>query len=180
MGRTREALFSMLEARGVDWASSRVLDVFAGSGSLSFEAVSRGAGYALLLENDPQVLRTIEANIRLLGVESAVHVLADDAVRVLRKGTLVPFEVVFLDPPYRKNYAQQTLPLLSRAGWLTQGSFVVAELEHDLTLAVPASFELITERLFGQTRVLLLRYMPSLEEKAMPDARNNGQAETEA
>ena len=66
MGKTREALFSMLAARGIDWYSARVLDLFAGSGSLAFEAISRGAEHALLVEMAPQAVRCLKANIAAL------------------------------------------------------------------------------------------------------------------
>ncbi|MBO4369518.1 MAG: 16S rRNA (guanine(966)-N(2))-methyltransferase RsmD [Desulfovibrio sp.] len=162
MGRTREALFSMLEARGLFDSDIRVLDIFAGSGSLAFEAISRGAKEAVLLEQSPAVLACIEANIRALGLEDCVTVIAKDALRVLRRGTEEGFDLVFLDPPYRKDYAQKCLPLLAEKGWLLPGASILAEVEHDLPLSVPASFSLETERLFGQTRVLFMHYTPSV------------------
>ena len=156
MGRTREALFSMLEARGVVWANSRVLDVFAGSGSLSFEAVSRGAPFALLLEHSPQILRCINDNIRLLQVAGQVQVLSDDALRILRTPPAQPFDVVFLDPPYHQGYTERALTLLVKHGWLAPHAFLAAEIEDKLRLRFPACLPMVAERLFGQTRLVIL------------------------
>ena len=156
MGRTREALFSMLEARGVNWPSCRVLDVFAGSGSLALEAVSRGAPFALALEQDASVLRALNYNIRSLELEDRVQVLSGDALRLLRNCPLTPFDVVFLDPPYRQKYVERALPLLS-AGWLSERAFLICELEHTLHLKLPCAFTLLAERLFGQTRIMILQ-----------------------
>src|SRR5574344_631800 len=80
MGKTREALFSMLAARGMDWYSARVLDLFAGSGSLAFEAISRGAEHALLVEMAPQAVRCLKANIAALGVEDEARIVSDDVL----------------------------------------------------------------------------------------------------
>ncbi|MBO4335487.1 MAG: 16S rRNA (guanine(966)-N(2))-methyltransferase RsmD [Desulfovibrio sp.] len=157
MGRTREALFSMLEARGLVWSEAHVLDIFAGSGSLAFEAISRGAPYALLLENSPLILRCLHDNIHSLDLAGQVEVLTDDALRILRTPPPEPFDVVFLDPPYRQGYAERALMLLVKQGWLAPAAFVAAEIEEKLRLRLPASLSLVTERLFGQTRLVLLR-----------------------
>ncbi len=158
MGRTREAIFSMLEARGLEWDGLRVVDVFAGSGSLSFEALSRGASEALLIESSPKIQACIRKNAEILGISDCIRIASEDAIRVLRQGTHAGFGLAFLDPPYRQEYTQKALPLLSGNGWLTPGAYLVCELEHDLPLAIPDTFQLEAERLFGQTRVLLLHY----------------------
>ncbi|MCR5813830.1 MAG: 16S rRNA (guanine(966)-N(2))-methyltransferase RsmD [Desulfovibrio sp.] len=157
MGRTREALFSMLEARGVFWPDTRVLDIFAGSGSLALEAVSRGAPYALLLEHSPQILRCLNDNIRAFDLADQVQVLTDDALRLLRTPPSQPFDVVFLDPPYRQGYAERALILLEKQGWLAPKAFVAAEIEETLRLRFSPTLPLVAERLFGQTRLVLLQ-----------------------
>ena len=90
MGKTRESLFSMLTSRGVVWEGARVLDLFAGSGSLAFEAVSRGAALAVLVENSAAAARCLADNIRQLGVEDCVRLIRDD---VRKPSTTRPWAV---------------------------------------------------------------------------------------
>ena len=83
--------------------------------------------------------------------------LTDDALRVLRTPPSKPFDVIFLDPPYRQGYAERALILLVKQGWLAPAAFVAAEIEEKLKLRLPDKLSLVTERLFGQTRLVLLR-----------------------
>lgn len=155
MGKTREALFSMLEARGLIWDGARVLDLFAGSGSLGFEALSRGAAHALLVEMAPQALRCLKENAAALGLEQSVGLVADDVLRVLRRSPPQPYDLIFMDPPYRKNLAEPALRLLVKNGWLAAGAFVTAEIEKDAPLPAPEALRPETQRLFGQTRICI-------------------------
>lgn len=132
MGRTREALFSMLEARGLDWQGARVLDLFAGSGSLAFEALSRGALSALLVENAAPAVRCLQQNIADLGLADQARLLKEDVPRLLRRPPAEPFDLVFMDPPYRKNLAPPALRALAENNWLAPGALVSAEIEKDL------------------------------------------------
>ena len=131
MGKTRESLFSMLTSRGVVWEGARVLDLFAGSGSLAFEAVSRGAALAVLVENSAAAARCLADNIRQLGVEDCVRLIRDDVRKTLNNTPLGCFDLVFLDPPYRKNLLNATLQGLLRRNWLAPGALVCAEIEKD-------------------------------------------------
>ena len=155
MGKTREALFSMLTARGIDWHSARVLDLFAGTGSLAFEAISRGAQHALLVEMAPQAVRCLKANIAALEVQDEARLVSEDVLRVLKTPPAEPYSLVFMDPPYRKNLADPTLRLLATRRWLAPGAFVTAEIEKDARLAPPPQCTLEAERLFGQTRICI-------------------------
>lgn len=159
MGRTREALFSMLEARGGGLAGARVLDIFAGSGSLALEALSRGAASAALVENARPSLRALEANVAALGVEDRARVFPEDALRFLRRPAAAvagaPFDLVFLDPPYRKGLALSALTALTTGGWLAPGALVSAEVEEGLALPPLPGLEPLTERRFGQTVIHL-------------------------
>ena len=155
MGKTREALFSMLAARGMDWYSARVLDLFAGSGSLTFEAISRGAEHALMVEMAPQAVRCLKANVAALGVEDEARIVSDDVLRVLKTPPAEPYSLIFMDPPYRKNLADPALRLLATRRWLAPGAFVTAEIEKDARVNLPAEWTLEAERLFGQTRICI-------------------------
>ncbi|MDR2055733.1 MAG: 16S rRNA (guanine(966)-N(2))-methyltransferase RsmD [Desulfovibrio sp.] len=155
MGRTREALFSMLAARGIDWPGSRVLDVFAGSGSLAFEAVSRGAPSAVLVENADNAVRRLRENIAALGIQDRARVVRGEALRFLRRAPITPVDLVFLDPPYGKNLIAPSLALLMPR--LAPGAFVAAELEKEADPGAPDDLELAAERFFGRTRLCLWR-----------------------
>ena len=155
MGKTREALFSMLTARGIDWHSTRVLDLFAGSGSLAFEAISRGASHALLVEMAPQAVRCLKANIETLGVQDEARIVSEDVLRVLKTPPAEQYSLIFMDPPYRKNLADPALRLLVTRRWLAPGAFVTAEIEKDARVNPPAEWKLEAERLFGQTRICI-------------------------
>ena len=161
MGRTREALFSMLEARGADMAQARVLDLFAGSGSLAFEALSRGAPEACLVENGKASLRALEANVAALGLAGRARVVSEDVIRFLRRPALTvagaPFDLVFLDPPYRKTLAQPALGLLAAGAWLAPGALVTAEVEEGLELPSVPGLEPLAVRRFGQTVIHIWR-----------------------
>lgn len=155
MSKTREALFSMLAARGLVWSTARVLDLFAGSGSLAFEAISRGAPHALLVENSVQAMRCLQANVETLGVQAETGLIKDDVLKVLRRPPQQPYNLIFMDPPYRKKLAEPALRLLAAHRWLTPGAFVTAEIEKEASFAVPSGFTLETDRLLGQTRVCI-------------------------
>jgi len=155
MGRTREALFSMLGSRGLDWQDCRVLDLFAGSGSLAFEALSRGAAEALLVENAALPMRCLRSNVAALGLEGRCQLVQDDVLRLLRRPPAIPFGLVFIDPPYGKDLLGPALRSLVGQGWLAPGAFVTAEVEKEARLDVPDTLTPLADRLFGRTRILI-------------------------
>ena len=166
-GRVREALFSMLEARGLVWPACSVLDLFAGSGSLAFESASRGAQRICLVENAPRAVRCLEGNAAALGLTAPrCRVLREDALHLLarrdRSGQTEPgerFDVVFLDPPYGLNLVPVALQALVRGQWLAPEAFVAAEVEAQARSdeAAPEDLVRVGDRAYGQTRVLLWR-----------------------
>lgn len=153
MGKTRQALFSMLEARGMRWDGKYALDLFAGAGSLAFEALSRGAAGAWLVENDAEACKCLHKNVQSLGLVGRCHIARADVRRFLRKTPPVSFDIVFVDPPYGKNLVSQALAALANSAWLNPGAFVCAEIEKGAVVAPPDLLERETERLFGQTCV---------------------------
>ena len=159
MGKVREALFSMLEARGADWPEARVLDLFAGSGSLGFEALSRGAQHVCFVEKAPYAVKVIAANAELLGVEAhRISIEQNETAKALTKRQSRPFSVVFIDPPYELQVLANTLKSLLAAGWVASGSLINAEVEARQRIdpeSVHPSLESLADRTYGQTRVLL-------------------------
>jgi 16S rRNA (guanine966-N2)-methyltransferase len=144
--RVREALFSMLG----DVAGARVLDLYAGSGALGIEALSRGAESVVFVERDARAARMIERNLASLGLDQPV--LRQDAVRFLARaeGT---FDLVFCDPPY--DWAARLAgPLAERLPALTpEGARIVTESDKRMPLELP--FTLLTERTYGDTRIAI-------------------------
>jgi len=155
MGRTREALFSMLEARGLVWGESRVLDLFSGSGSLAFEALSRGARIAHLVESAAPAMRCLTENVHALGLVEQCRLFKEDVLRFLKKPPAETFDLLFIDPPYGRDLLAPSLRLLLERGWLSPGAFITAEVEKEARLTIPQQYILEADRLLGRTRICI-------------------------
>lgn len=153
MARTREAVFSMLEARGLEWPSTSVLDLFAGCGSLGLEALSRGALTANFVENGRKPFECLAENVQSLGLDGAARLIKMDVRKFLRQTLTSPYNLIFLDPPYRRNYAQACINAIANGMWLASGGILVAELEKELEIVSPAGFTAEEIRTFGQTNI---------------------------
>jgi len=155
MAVVREALFNMFAARGVEISGARVLDVFAGTGSLGFEALSRGARFTRFVEINKSLARRIADNARALGLTSFSAAPAN-ALTLLAGPPDEPFDLAFVDPPYGQNLLEPALKLLATRYWLAPGALVAAEVEKSHPLNdCPPGLKLVTDRLYGQTRILL-------------------------
>src|SRR3982750_2081949 len=120
--RLREALFNILiHAYGDPITSARVLDLFAGTGALGIEAVSRGAAFALFVDNGTEARALLRNNIEALGLGGVTKVFRRDATDLGAAHPVEPFSLVFLDPPYGKRFAERALASLRDGGWLTPG-----------------------------------------------------------
>lgn len=128
LDRVKEALFGILQ---LETPGAAVLDLFAGSGNLGLEALSRGASHALFCDRDPKSLAAIRRNIEALGFEAQSRVIAGDFMAALRQAQRegLRFDLVFLDPPYATDLAQKALGVLSEVELLTQDAVLVVE--HD-------------------------------------------------
>lgn len=164
--RVREAVFSMLESRGVVWSGVRVLDLYAGSGSLGFEAISRGSPEVCLVEKAATAVECLRKNVESLHIPiTQCHVVADDVMRFLRVGGGQQYDIVFIDPPYGENKLPPTMTTLLRENWLAPQSFVVAEIEAFLPIeplftGKNALIRPEIDRTYGQTRILLWNLSP--------------------
>jgi 16S rRNA (guanine966-N2)-methyltransferase len=152
--RAREALFDILEHGEPRLRDARFLDLFCGSGAVGIEACSRGAAQILLIERDPEALRLAEANLARIGAPANLRLLAGDAARL--GPAPHPFDLVFLDPPYRSGL---TLPALAglQAGWLAQDARVIVELAAREDLDAPDGFRVEQQRRYGAAKFLFLR-----------------------
>jgi 16S rRNA (guanine966-N2)-methyltransferase len=159
----REAMFSALDARGA-LADATVLDLYAGTGALAIEALSRGAAAAVLVERDRAALDAIRANLQVLPGEDAVaapvDVVARDVSRFLAAGPPpdAPFDLVFVDPPYDTADEEITelLATLLRPGWLAREAIVSVERPRRHPVVVPAGLSNRWERSFGDTLLTFL------------------------
>ena len=157
--RAREALFNILAHGRFGTApvfeDARVLDVFAGTGAFGLEALSRGARFATFIENDRDARETLAANITTLGEGARTRLLVADATAPPRADG--PYDLVFLDPPYRSGLALPALEALSRTGWLGREALVIVELAAREHFEAPAGFDLLEERRYGAGRLAFLK-----------------------
>jgi 16S rRNA (guanine966-N2)-methyltransferase len=161
--RAREALFNIMShgdfaASGLMFAGRPVLDAFAGTGAVGLEALSRGAGAAIFIEDNREALAALRRNVAALGEADRAHIVAGDATRPPRAAQACA--VVFLDPPYRSGLAAPALAALAAAGWLTPDALVVIEVAARENVPPTAGFTLIGERVYGAARLLFLRREP--------------------
>ena len=154
--RVRESLFNILEHGAIDdpITDARVLDVFAGTGALGLEALSRGAEHATFIENGRIGARLITDNIDRTGAGSRAQLIRRDATRP-GPPTGAPHDLVFLDPPYGSGLGQKALAALSAEGWLAPGALIVWE--DAAPQPAPQGFKPLDQRKFGQTHVTFLK-----------------------
>jgi 16S rRNA (guanine966-N2)-methyltransferase len=152
--RRREAVFDILTARLGDLAEITLADLFAGTGAVGLEALSRGAARVVFVENDPAAARLIRRNLETLGLTGRARVLQNDASRLSVASE--PVDAVFLDPPYGRGLAERALARLRGGGWLAADAVVLVELGRDDPFAAPAGFHLAREHPHGAGRLLRL------------------------
>ncbi|BCS86999.1 16S rRNA (guanine(966)-N(2))-methyltransferase RsmD [Pseudodesulfovibrio sediminis] len=159
--KVRESIFSMLMARGICFPDVRVIDMFAGSGSLALECLSRGTTTAWFVEKSAKAAGLIRKNLAELNVPKQYSkVVSKDLFGVLSKQPEEPFDLVFIDPPYGKDLLIPALEKALKNGWIASGAFVLAEVETAIeapTEGPIADMELLTDREYGQTRIFLWR-----------------------
>ena len=157
--RVRQALFNVLihGAPRLDLEGLRVLDLFAGSGALGLEALSRGARFSLFIEESAEARASIRRNVEALGLTGATKIWRRDATRLGEAGTFQPFDLVFCDPPYGKGLGEGAIAAASEGGWVAQGAVAVLEERADRTIAWPAPFQEIDRRRYGDTAIVIAR-----------------------
>lgn len=152
--RTREAVFNII-AHG--WpqhlAGARVLDLFAGTGALGLEALSRGAAHAIFIEESAEGRGLIRTNVEEFGLQGVARIFRRDATKLGEPGTIAPFDLVFADPPYGKGLAEQALQSALAGGWLTQDALVIVEEAAASPFQPPKGLALVERRDWGDTGV---------------------------
>jgi 16S rRNA (guanine966-N2)-methyltransferase len=158
--RARQAVFNILEHAA--WApalgGARVIDLFAGSGALGLEALSRGAAFCLFVETDAEARGAIRDNVEALGLFGATRIHRRDATDLGQKPAAdgAPFDLAFLDPPYGRELGEKALAGLAGGGWLAEAALVVLEVGAGEKAPEVEGFELIDERVYGAAKVLFL------------------------
>lgn len=160
--RARESVFNILEHTilGAGFGAGTVADVFAGTGALGLEALSRGASHATFIDNDPVALKCVRGNAGGLGEGRSVTLLKLDVTRLPPPplAAKTPFALVFLDPPYLTGLGVAALQGLAAMGWIADGTVCVTEVAANEALAPPPGFVLLSERVYGAARVLFLKF----------------------
>jgi 16S rRNA (guanine966-N2)-methyltransferase len=156
--RAREAVFNILASRiGVHLDGLKVLDLFAGTGALGLEALSRGAQGAVFVETGAEARGIIRDHIEAFGAGGIAKLLRRDATALGPAGTMGPFDLVFLDPPYGKGLGERALVSLRDGGWLATGATIVLEEAAEVPLALPEGFVLDDRREYGAAAVHFIR-----------------------
>ncbi len=160
--RVRESLFNILEhgIAGFSLSGARVIDLFAGTGALGLEALSRGAAFCLFIDEAVGARALIRTNIELLQLTGATRIFRRDATNLGPVATMAPFTLAFLDPPYGKGLGERALKALADGGWLLPGAVAVLEERASADIALPRGFTEIDRRTYGDTLILLARYEP--------------------
>lgn len=159
--RVRESLFNVLVHQH-DFDGARVLDLFAGTGALGLEALSRGAEHVTFVDDGRVAGQLIRQNIEMIGCGDRTELMRRD-VRRLGPRSGDPCDLVFLDPPYGKQLGQVALETALAGGWIAPGAMIVAE--DNTPTPAPVGFEVIDHRVYGDTHVTMMHAVP-------PDSEN--------
>jgi 16S rRNA (guanine966-N2)-methyltransferase len=155
--RTRESIFNILaHAYGDPVTDARVLDLFAGTGALGLEALSRGAAFALFVDDGAEARAIIRQNIEALGTAGVSRIFRRDATKLGDVHPNAPFSLVFLDPPYGKGLAEKALASARAGGWLTGDALIVVE-EKTGAFVAPQGFTEVERRDYDDTEIVFLR-----------------------
>lgn len=156
--RLRESVFNILEhAYDGVLEDARVMDVFAGTGALGFEAISRGAKTCLFVEEAAEARGLIRRNQEALGLMGTTRIFRRDATAMGSIGPAEPYGLVFLDPPYGKGLAEKAIASLLAGGWLAEDALVIIEEAAKAEVTLPDGLERLDQRTYGETQVVFAR-----------------------
>jgi 16S rRNA (guanine966-N2)-methyltransferase len=156
--RLRESIFDILAHRhGELLEGARVVDLFAGSGALGFEALSRGASFALFVDDGAEARALLRENVEALSLGGVTRIWRADAAKLGKAPSGAPFTLAFLDPPYGKGLAGPALMALAAGRWLATGALCVVEEAAKVDIATPEGFAIEDERTYGDTSIKILR-----------------------
>jgi 16S rRNA (guanine966-N2)-methyltransferase len=156
--RMRESLFNILTHRDeFEIEGARVLDLFAGTGAFSIEALSRGADFAVMVDIGAEARGLQRENIEALGLGGVARILRRDATKLGAVSPFTPFSLVFCDPPYGRGLGEAALASALRGGWLAPGALVILEERASAAVTLPAPLEETERRAAGETQLIFAR-----------------------
>jgi len=157
--RLRESIFNVLSHSYDDpCAGARVIDLCAGTGALAIEALSRGAHFALLVDEGAEARSLIRANVEALGLGGQTRLFRRDATKLGHAPAGEPFTLAFLDPPYRKNLITPILTALRDGHWLAPRALCIIEEAEESDIMLPDGFEQCEKRLYGDTQCVFAQF----------------------
>jgi 16S rRNA (guanine966-N2)-methyltransferase len=156
--RLRESIFNiLLHAYGDPISGARALDLFAGTGAIGLEALSRGAAFVLFIDERAEARALIRENVAALGLGGVSRIFRRDAAKLGPAYPIEPFSVVFLDPPYGRGLAEPALRSARTGGWLMPDALVVVEEAAQAGFVAPVEFDELERRTYDDTEVIFLR-----------------------
>ena len=156
--RLREAVFNILvHAYDDPFQDARVLDLFAGTGALGIEAISRGAVFTLFVDNGAEARALLRNNVEALALGGVTKVYRRDATDLGPAHPMEPFSLVFLDPPYGKGLAEKAMTSLRGGGWLKSNALLVVEEAKAAGFAAPDGYEELERRVYDDTEFVFLQ-----------------------
>lgn len=161
--RVREALFNIL-AHGIDdfeLSGAKVMDLFAGTGAMGLEALSRGAAFCLFVETSAEARAIIQHHVTEFGLGGVTRIFRRDATDLGPAGVRDRYDLVFLDPPYGKGLGERALTAAVDGGWLRGDAVIVLEEARDAEVVLPDMFDVLDERTYGTTRIIIARLQPT-------------------
>ncbi len=157
--RLRESIFDILEHRYPGRIEgARVVDLFAGSGALAIESLSRGARFALFVDNGAEARALIRANVEVLALGGVTRIWRADATKLGDAPAGGPFSLAFLDPPYGEGLVRPALASLVAGAWLEADALCVVEEAAKAEIGAPQGLTIEEERTYGDTRIVILRH----------------------
>ncbi|MCB1527870.1 MAG: 16S rRNA (guanine(966)-N(2))-methyltransferase RsmD [Hyphomicrobiaceae bacterium] len=159
--RVRESVFNII-SHGIPGdeghaspmlEGARVIDLFAGTGALGLEAISRGAAYCLFVESDSNARALVRRNVEAFGLTGVTRIFRRDACDLGAVATMAPFDIAFADPPYGKGLGGKALAALAGGGWLKPGALIVLEERATEAISAPTGYRLVDKRTWGETEV---------------------------
>ncbi|MCL4768545.1 MAG: 16S rRNA (guanine(966)-N(2))-methyltransferase RsmD [Hyphomicrobiaceae bacterium] len=168
--RVREAVFNILTHGIADFTlpGAKVIDLFAGTGALGLEALSRGASFCLFVEQDAEARGLIRRNVEAFGLAGVTKIFRRDASGLGPAGSRDRFTLLFADPPYGRGLAEKALVSAADGSWLAEGAVAVVEEGERSAIALPAGFTQIDRRVWGSTQVVFARYRPPVADSGAP------------
>ncbi|MCF6343585.1 MAG: 16S rRNA (guanine(966)-N(2))-methyltransferase RsmD [Devosiaceae bacterium] len=157
--RLRESIFNILSNKfNNDFSHLRVLDLFAGTGALGIEAISRGAQSVVFVDDGIEARSLLRQNIENFAIAGEAKLLKRSAIDLSKNEKFAPFNLIFLDPPYGKGLSEKALLNASENGWIEKNATIILEEKAGIDLELPSDFTLLEKRKYGGSEIYFLQY----------------------